>query len=312
LIVTLPSLSMAVMAPLAGHIIDRFGRRRLILGGIIAYAMAGYRNAFNNFGSVVYLLLGGFLAALDWRAPFLIYLSAFALLPFAWRHLYEPSPGHQAPRPTADGSQELPKVPWIAIGGNYLAAILFGLSFYMIPTQLPFHLDALGFRDPSVAGLGIAVSTLTTGITSLFYGTIRRFLGTSSMFVYGFALAAIGFARVALTDDLVAMFSGLALFGVGMGSITANFSIRLLEITPVHVRGRVMGGQNASIMMGFFLSPFLSQTVAGDASIPVAFGVASGLLTAVMLGFAAAALGARRTALKSLAGSGNSPAARRP
>jgi MFS family permease len=41
LVLTIPALAIAVMAPLAGYIIDRFGRRRMLIGGIIVYAIAG-------------------------------------------------------------------------------------------------------------------------------------------------------------------------------------------------------------------------------------------------------------------------------
>jgi len=333
LIVTLPSLAMALMAPVAGYIIDRFGRRRLMLAGIVLYAlaglsgalidsiiailisrailgvatatiatsvatligdyfegtlrnrMAGYRNAANNLGGVVYLLFGGWLAAIDWRAPFLIYVSAFALFVLVWRHIYEPGrPGTKGASSSTLGDEGR-AVPWLAIGANYAAAILFGLSFYMIPTQVPFLMEVLGLSDPQWAGLGIAASTLATGVTSLFYGTIRRFVSTSTMFIYGYALAASGYALVALSLGITTTFVGLIVFGIGMGSITANFSIRLLDLAPPRVRGRVMGGQNASLMMGFFASPFLSQTVADIWDIPAAFGVASGILATVMLGF---------------------------
>ena len=41
LLVTAPALAVALIAPFAGIITDRFSRRRLLLGGIALYAVAG-------------------------------------------------------------------------------------------------------------------------------------------------------------------------------------------------------------------------------------------------------------------------------
>ena len=41
LVLTLPALFTAIGAPIAGGIIDRFGRRPLLFGVIVLYALAG-------------------------------------------------------------------------------------------------------------------------------------------------------------------------------------------------------------------------------------------------------------------------------
>ena len=123
----------------------------------------------------------------------------------------------------------------------------------MIPTQIPFYLIEMGFGDPALSGIGVAASTLATAITALFYGRLRRFLAIETMFIYGFALSAVGFLVMGLATTLPLLFIGLLLFGAGQGSTTANFSIRLLDLAPLRVRGRIMGGQATAIMMGFFI-----------------------------------------------------------
>ena len=131
----------------------------------------------------------------------------------------------------------------------------------------------------------MATATLATGIISLFFARIKALLSPGRMFVLGFAFTSAGFALVAIASGLLASFLGLAVFGVGMGLTTANFSIRLLELAPRRLRGRVLGGQATSIMMGFFLSPLFSQPIAKAWSIPAAFGVASIALALAALVF---------------------------
>jgi MFS family permease len=327
LIITLPSLFMALLAPFAGYVIDKFGRRKLLVSGILLYAVAGtagavadsiyailasraflgistaaimttvgtligdyftgnarnrfmgYRNSANNFGGVIYLVVGGYLATMDWRAPFLIYLVALAILPFVLRFVFEPDAAGRLDAKQTGVAHE--PVPWLAIGWQYFAGFIFGITFYMIPTQVPFYLRDLGFDDPALSGIGVAAAALATAVVSLFYGRIRRFVEIDTMFVYGFALSAIGHLCMALTDGLTLLFVGLFLFGAGQGSTTANFSIRLLELAPLRVRGRVMGGQATAIMMGFFTSPLLSQSIAKPFGLPAAFGTGAALLMAV-------------------------------
>ncbi len=331
-VVTLPALFMAVSAPMAGYFIDHFGRRTLLAGAVVLYAiagssgaifdsitailvsrallgianaaimtsvgtlvgdyysgaarnqMAGFRGAFNNFGGVIYLLLGGVLASLDWRAPFLVYLIAFAVLPLILRNIYEPT-RVPAQADWTNGGAGTEPVPWARIVGTYASAFIFGATFYMIPTQIPFHLLQMGFPESSLAGAAVAASTFVTAVTSLFYGRIRGFLSPGTMFVCGFALMAGGFAIVASGSSLVQVFAGLMVFGTGMGLTMPNFSIRLLELAPRRIRGRILGGQATSIMVGFFVSPLLSQPIAKTWGISTAFGAGSSLLTLLAFAF---------------------------
>ncbi len=330
-IITVPSLFMAILAPFAGYIIDKFGRRKLLVGGVLLYAVSGtagaifdsitailisraflgvstaaimttvgtligdyfsgatrnrfmgYRNASNNFGGVVYLVLGGFIATVDWRAPFFIYLVALAVLPMIVRYIFEPGAGTE--RSNAAGDAESTPIPWLEIGWLYFAAFIFGVTFYMIPTQIPFYLIEMGFGDPALSGIGVAASTLATAITALFYGRLRRFLAIETMFIYGFALSAVGFLVMGLATTLPLLFIGLLLFGAGQGSTTANFSIRLLDLAPLRVRGRIMGGQATAIMMGFFISPLVSQTIATFSGLSTSFLTAAALLLTVSVVF---------------------------
>ncbi len=329
-IITVPSLFMAILAPFAGYIIDKFGRRKLLIGGVVLYAAAGtsgaivdsitailisravlgvataaimtsvgtlvgdyfsgatrnrfmgYRNASNNFGGVIYLVLGGVVATVDWRAPFFIYLVSLAVLPLILRYIVEPGPGvHRG----SDSAEKPEPILWLEIGWLYFAAFIFGITFYMIPTQIPFYLIEMGFSDPALSGVGVAASALATATTALFYGRIRRHLAIDTMFIYGFALSAVGFLVMGFAGSLPVLFVGLILFGAGQGSTTANFSIRLLELAPLRVRGRIMGGQATAIMMGFFISPLVSQTIAKACGLSTAFLTAAGLLLVVSVVF---------------------------
>jgi len=56
LILTIPALFIAVLAPLAGQIIDRFGRKKLLIISLIIYALAGTSGLY--LGDIISLLIG--------------------------------------------------------------------------------------------------------------------------------------------------------------------------------------------------------------------------------------------------------------
>jgi MFS family permease len=138
LVLTIPALLIVVGSPVAGMIVDRLGRKPLLIDALLLYGLAGssgfvlnslfailigrallglavagimvsattliadyysgaYRAtfmglqaAFMGLGGVLFLSVGGVLADLNWRFPFLIYLLAWLLLPMAITALYEP------------------------------------------------------------------------------------------------------------------------------------------------------------------------------------------------------------------------------
>jgi MFS family permease len=56
LILTIPALFIALLAPFAGHIIDRFGRKKLLIISLLIYALAGTSGFY--LSDIISLLLG--------------------------------------------------------------------------------------------------------------------------------------------------------------------------------------------------------------------------------------------------------------
>jgi len=139
MVLTLPSVFVALCAPVAGVLADRFGRKRLLLGAILLYSLSGMsglfadslaglligraflgfaiggimtigtalvgdyfegparerylglQQAFTQLGGVVFVVAGGLLADVHWRAPFAVYAVALLILPAALLFLREPA-----------------------------------------------------------------------------------------------------------------------------------------------------------------------------------------------------------------------------
>ncbi|EIM26272.1 arabinose efflux permease family protein [Microvirga lotononidis] len=331
LLITMPALVIACVAPVAGSLTDCFGRWRVLVCAILLYGFAGMSGlvldtlhgllfgravlgaavagimtattaligdlyagpardrfiglqaAFTGVGGLVFMSAGGLLSEAGWRAPFAIYGLAFIVLPAVVVCLAEPRRTGQmmAAEPAA-------ALPWLPIAVLFLAAAFNSLIFYLIPTQLPFHLYALGVTSPGVVGMTLGVFNLAIAAASLGYGYLRNRIGILGGFGLGFGLMAVGYGIIAAAASHAFVLTGLVATGAGMGCVMPGLMAGAMTLAPPSVRGRVAGGLTASIFLGQFLSPLASQPWVGWFGYSAAFrdmGLLLGLasLLAVLL-----------------------------
>lgn len=329
LVLTLPALFIVLGAPLAGFLIDHFGRKTLLLISAALYAAAGssgffldsltlilvgrallglavagimtsvttliadyftgdarsrllgLQASFMALGGVLFLLFGGLLADLSWRYPFLIYLFPLILLPLIIFALFEPPRQEKelADAPNLFGFLAAhPALPAIyALGFTGMA------SFYLIPVQLPFHLQSISNATAAQSGLAIAASNFFSALVSLKYKSFRKRLSFVQLYAIAFALMATGFVVIGLAENYWLVLIGLAISGLGTGFLLPNASSWLTSIVPESLRGRAIGGLTMAIFLGQFVSPFYSQPLGAQ------FGVGNSfLILAAILGFVAA------------------------
>lgn len=246
----------------------------------------GLQIAFNGLSGLVFLLAGGFLADLDWRAPFAIYGAAFLLLPAILLYLasgYVPAAGKTGAASAADAA-----MPWLRFAGLCAIAFLNFVSFYLIPTQLPYLLREIGIVSSSWAGIAVGLSPLAGSITSLLFGRLKARFGSTVLFSMGFIIMAAGQAVIGISGNYSGILVGIAISGFGMGSVMPNFVASAMALASPANRGRVAGLLSSAIFSGQFVSPLVSQPVIADFGIPAAF-----LLSSAMLALVAAAIAAR-------------------
>jgi len=331
-VLTLPALFIALGAPLAGFIVDKFGRKPLLIISAVVYGFAGgsgyfvdqiwalligrallgiavagvmttvttliadyyqrkerssflgIQAAFSGMGGVVFLSLGGFLADLGWRTPFLIYMLSFLVLPFMITSLYEPALSKQ------DGQQKSTPtnvtLPVGLLAFAYSAMLLTQIVFYAVPVQLPFYLGDLVGATGSQSGMAIAGLSLFFSIASASYGWFDRQLNHLYTMLLGFTLTGIGFILLTLAGDWLLIAIGLPVSGFGLGLVVPNIITWIAEGVSETVRGRALGGVTTSLFLGQFLSPFFVTPLSnqtGEGGVYAALGVF--LLISVVVAF---------------------------
>jgi MFS family permease len=331
LALTLPALLIAIAAPLVGILIDRYGRKPLLLISLALYALAGssgfvlndlglilvgrallgisvagimtiattliadyysgpvrvnflgLQAGFMGLGGVVFLSLGGFLADLSWRSPFLIYLMSVVLIPCAWVAL--PEPQRLVANPTAQGgSTALPTSMARLVGITYGIAIVTQIVFYLMPVQIPFYLKQIANASGSQSGLALALLTLFSAAASISFRYIKARLSFTAIYGVAFINMALGYGIVGLATSYAVALVGLAISGAGLGLLMPNMNLCLTSTTPDTLRGRVVSGITTSMFLGQFLSPFVSQPLSLAVGLSSVYGLAAGLML-ILSGF---------------------------
>lgn len=332
LVLTMPALFIAIGGLFAGQLVDRLGRKPLLIASTLLYGLAGgsglvlsslgtiligraflglsvagimtgvttliadyytgqkradfmgLQAAFMGLGGVVFLSVGGFVADLNWRFPFLIYLSAWAILGAIALTLYEPK--RETNNPTKDSATiTQPSMPIPVLAMIYGISLFYMVAFYLIPVQLPFYLKNLSNSSAAASGLAIAASTLASAISSLRYGFVKKRLGFVSIVVVAFAIAAVGYFIIGIAGSYQVVLVGLIIAGLGFGLLMPNLNVWLSNIIPNSLRGRALGGLTAFFFLGQFLSPIISQPITNSLGLGKTYSVTGVALLLVALVF---------------------------
>jgi MFS family permease len=233
------------------------------------------------FGGVVSITLGGLLADLSWRAPFLLYLFSLVVLPMVLGFLWEPH--REAPMGKVQASASpLPRSKVILI---YLAGFFGMMMFYAIPTQVPFYLENSLEVSPTVSGLAIASTTLAAATISYHYPKLRRRLSFPLIYTYAFSVMSLGFLSLGFADSIGLVVPALFVCGLGAGVTIPNANLWLISITPERWRGRLMGGLTSAIFVGQFVSPLALTPFRNWLSVALLFELLAPLVLCVGLAF---------------------------
>jgi len=235
----------------------------------------GLQAAFIGIGAIIALLIGGVLADLDWRNPFLIHLLAFLLLPLVLLVIKEPEkvcdqqeysltastettanlPNEQQSQPQSI-DMGVPKKLLVFIYGT---ALLGEVMLYLVPLHLPFYLEAMTGTNAKQNSIAIASMALFFIIGSLLFAKVKERMNYMMLVVLSLGLVSISYAIVGLVNNYVLILLGLAICGLGGGFLVPNLDSWLTAMVPITYRGRAVGGLTASTFLGQFLSPIVSQ-----------------------------------------------------
>lgn len=236
----------------------------------------GYWSAVGSGGSVISILLAGSIAHMGgWQGPFALYGVAFVLLAFALFSLRPSSGSAEISGQTA----VVPKGALLALWPIYALLVAICVAVFMTGIQVSFLLAANGIDSPKLQSWIIAAASLGSMTGAMTYGLVQQRIGHGWCFVLSLSLMAMG-NLIMGTQQEVALFAvGCLLNGWGGGMTIPFFASRIVERTPLEVRGRAFGLMYTMIFVGEFANPLVVTPLSLQFGIHTAF-VVVGCLTA--------------------------------
>ena len=328
LLLSVHALFIAISAPFIGMLMDKVGRKPILITAVALYGLAGSsgyfldslygiivgraflglavagiisgfttligdyfggekRNrvmglqaAFSGFGGLLFLSLGGFLADLGWRFPFLIYLFAFLVLPGVALFLYEPQLSRKGPQKEAE-PKAAAQAPLKLVMLIYGLAFFGMLVFYMVPVQLPFYLKSLGDISNTRIGVAMGLMTLIGALSSMQFKKLKQRMSHVRIYMIFAMLMGAGYILLYMAQGYWQILAGLAIAGAGFGLLMPNVNVWLVSFVPGFVRGKYVGGLATSFLLGQFVSPLVMEPLVRSLGLGNCFGLVGLLLLAI-------------------------------
>ncbi|PAF42617.1 MFS transporter [Helicobacter sp. 11S03491-1] len=237
---------------------------------------------FMAFGGAIFLILGGYLSNLDWRYPFLAYLLGIVILIFAFFMLFEPANHRNIDSNNTSSNTKFCFMKFIPV---YLLGIFCMAMFYIAPTQLPFFIShTLGLKS-SYVGISMAVASVSMAIFSLFYSRLRSYLDIFRIYFLALFLIGTSFTIVGVFHNYTTVLISFVLMGAGLGIMMVNNSSWLFKLAKDNQRAKAYGFLAASLFMGQFISPFITQPVVEYFGLNSMFCIFGGVVYMVALVF---------------------------
>lgn len=261
-------ITMTIAVTLIGDYFEGEERKRFI----------GFQGAFISMGGVVFITIGGYLADINWKMPFLIYGLSVFVIPLVMLFLTEPNKPFTKTKSATEKSNVL-------INIVYATAIVFMVLFFIIPTQLPFQLKEMGIEKQSLAGITLAINALGGVIGSLLYSRVKHNLGFAAVFSAGFLLMGMGYIASGLAFNFAIVLTSMFIAGLGFGLILPNMNLWVIQLTQEEIRGKNIGILTTCIFLGQFLSPLVVEPFTLIIDLSMVFSLAGGCMLLLSVAF---------------------------
>ncbi len=314
MMLTIPSIIIALFAPIAGVLVDRYGRLKPLYIGMILFVLGGSSGFYlDNFYlilagrallgiSVAFLmtsstaLIGDYFDE-DERHKFMskqgmsvaiggiIFITMGGLLagwhwsyPFAIYTiplLFIPLMYSSLYEPKVHKHTEIDSTIDSSMLKVYITAYFSMVLFYMLPTQLPYLIINTMHGDPKTIGFVISVAMVFNAITAKQYSRLKERFSYIQIYIFTFTIFGIGLFIMSQANDISQLFYSTVFIGMGFGLIFVNTNSWFLSSVPAHKRGKASGILASSFFLGQFSSPLIFEPIVSKYGIQGLFFIIS-------------------------------------
>lgn len=219
--------------------------------GQLRQKFAGLQIAVMSIAGIIFITLGGILADINWKIPFLLYLYSILILPTVYLFLKEP----KITKSFQDSPTKIksPSIIWMV----FFNVMIMWILFFIVPVQIPFYLKSIGIESNTLIGIAIASSTFFSAISAFSYSKIKDRFSFNQVFGAGYVLMALAYLGISYGSSYSAVLSGTILAGLGLGLMIPNANVWVMQLAPPEIRGREIGRLTTFWFTGQFLSPIV-------------------------------------------------------
>ena len=323
MMITLPSLAIAVLAPFLGNFVYKQGKRRSAIIGLLFFAIAGTAGLYLD--SMYAILASRFLLGI--AIAVLMIVSTSLIGDYFQGEVRHKFMGLQSAFVSIGGiffivgGGVLSDINWrypFAIYGSgfiillfamkyivehssqshiedeeevnhrlypiYIMAFLLMAIFYILPTQFPYLMINVFHATGEKTGLIIASAFVFNALGALSFAKLKRYFDFSTIYMIGMSIIAIGFIGISQVRDLPYFFITSPIIGFGGGILMTNITAWLLHYAHSTKRIKATAYLTSSLFLGQFFSPILTYPIVQYFGIEDFFKVMGlGLLSVLVL-----------------------------
>lgn len=326
LMVTLPSVSIAILAPFLGHLVFKVGKKPSAIFALILFALTGttglYLDSLNMilfsraiFGIAIAVLMivttslvGDYFQG-EQRHKYMGIQTAFVsfgglifvigggvLSDISWRLPFAIYFIGLVLLPFAifflkeskveDSFSDTLENPNSKLLNIYLLAFLLMLVFFILPTQMPFLMINHFGASGTLTGVIISSAFLFNAFGALSFPKLKQKLNFATIYFVGMGIIALGFIFKGLVNNVYLFFITAPLMGFGGGLLMTNITAWMLSKSEAKKRVKSSGYLTSSLFLGQFFSPIATMPIVKYFGVQDFF-IIIGVFIAICLLFAA-------------------------
>src|SRR4051794_824657 len=295
-VLTAPALVIGLTAPFAGRVVDRIGRKRLLVAALVVYAFVGTAPLWLPSLQLIVVsrVLVGLTEAVIMTCCTTLLADYFhgaqreryfglqvvcttvaatfffgiggALGSHSWRtpfwlYLVSLPLAVAAARfiwqpVTQRPTGVLPALPWNRLLAPVGVSLLGGLVFYTLIVELSFKLDDIGVDSTGAIGAISAVGSLGTAIGAFSFSRLAA-RGPAVTIPLAFAVSAVGLIALGLAPSVPVVVVAAVVTGLGNGLLLPSLLTWALGSLTFEQRGRGTGWWTAAVFLGQFICPLV-------------------------------------------------------
>ncbi len=204
--------------------------------------------------------LGGLLASLDWRCPFLLPVVALPVALLAWRTPLARPEGDSSFREYLSGMNHTfhDKKILVLLG---MTMITFIMLYGPLITCFPMLADARFEAGPALIGGIMVFSSLGTAIMASQLGSLSAKYSARNLLLCSQLFYVVSLIMLPNIPSLIWFLLPVLLYGMGQGLNVPNVQSQLLQAVPAGQRASIMAANGMLLRLGQTVAPVSFSTI---------------------------------------------------